>query len=167
MLIKNKVSEVVRKLERKFNFEEVSTPIFGHKSLYELSGHLSHYRESMFPTIKLEDEELILRPMTCPHHLILFSKRRWSYRELPKRYCESSRLFRYEASGALSGLERVRAMELTEGHIFLRVDQISSEIKRCFKMINEAIETFGIKIDHVALSTRSKDGEGFHGSNLL
>lgn len=167
MIIKNKINRVVKDLERRYDFDEVLTPIFGHKSLYEISGHLSHYQESMFPVLKVEDEELILRPMTCPHHLILFNTKRWSYRDLPKRFCESSRLFRYEASGALSGLERVRAMELTEGHILLREDQIEEEIKRCFKMVNEAINVFDITIDHIALSTRSEDDKIFHGSKEL
>lgn len=155
--IKNKIENVVRDYEKRFGFDEVSTPIFGIQELYITSGHWEHYQNTMFPPIKLEHENLVLRPMTCPHHIILFKSRKWSYRELPKRFSEHSQLFRKEASGALSGLERVRAMELTDGHIFLRLTQINSEIKRCFQMIEAILKEFGIQIDHLALSTRDKN----------
>lgn len=157
--IKNKIAEVVRSYEEKFGFDEVSTPIFGSQELYRVSGHWEHYHDTMFPPMKLEHENLVLRPMTCPHHIVLFKSRKWSYRELPKRFSEHSQLFRKEASGALSGLERVRAMELTDAHIFLRTSQINSEIKRCFRMIEAILRDFGIKIDHLALSTRGGKNE--------
>ena len=116
----------------------------------------------MFNPLKMDNELLVPRPMTCPHHIMLFDATRRSYRELPIRYSEQSRLYRYEKSGALTGLERVRAMDLTEGHIFARQDQIKSEFKHLYKMILQALKDFNIEIDHVSLSLRDpNDTEKF------
>ncbi|QKX40383.1 threonine--tRNA ligase [Metamycoplasma hominis] len=154
MKIHNAIRDYVLKLDKKFGFREVLTPHFGEKKLYEISGHWAHYQDTMFAPIKMDNETLVARPMTCPHHIILFNSTRRSYKDLPIRYSEQSRLYRYEASGALSGLERVRGMDLTEGHIFVRPDQIKSEFKHLYKMILQALKDFNIEIDHISLSLR-------------
>lgn len=160
--VHNAIENYVLKLDRKFGFTEVLTPHFGEKKLYEISGHWAHYQDTMFKPILMDNETLVARPMTCPHHIILFNSTRRSYRDLPIRYSEQSRLYRYEKSGALSGLERVRAMDLTEGHVFVRSDQIKQEFKHLYKMILTALKDFNIEIDHISLSLRDpNDNEKF------
>lgn len=162
MKIHNAIRDYVLKLDKKFGFTEVLTPHFGEKKLYEISGHWDHYQNTMFKPIQMDNELLIGRPMTCPHHIMLYSATRRSYRDLPIRYSEQSRLYRYEKSGALSGLERVRSMDLTEGHVFVRPDQIKDEFKHLYKMIVQALKDFNIQIDHVSLSLRDpNDTEKF------
>ena len=157
MAIKNEIQKYIRETEYRYGFREVATPAFGAKELYEISGHWAHYQDTMFQPLKVENEELVMRPMTCPHHLVLYKMKRRSYRDLPMRISEQSRLYRYEKSGALSGLERVRSMELTEGHIIARQDQIEQEFENAYKLIQEALTKFGIQIDYVSLSLRDKD----------
>lgn len=157
MNIKNEIQQYIRATEKRYGFREVQTPSMGAADLYRTSGHLAHYKDDMFEPIKADNEELILRPMTCPHHILVYSSKRRSYRELPIRMCEQARLFRYEKSGALTGLERVRAMELTEGHIFARPDQITEEFKNAYALIQEVLKKFEIEIDYVSLSLRDKE----------
>lgn len=162
MKIHNSIRDYVLKLDKKYGFREVMTPHFGEKKLYEISGHWAHYQDTMFKPIVMDNELLVARPMTCPHHIILFNSTRRSYKDLPIRYSEQSRLYRYEKSGALTGLERVRGMDLTEGHVFVRPDQIKDEFKHLYKMILQALKDFNIEIDHVSLSLRDpEDKEKF------
>lgn len=162
MKIKNAIMKKVLELDDKYGFDEVLTPIVGEQKLYETSGHWSHYKDDMYPPIQVEKENLVLRPMTCPHHIVIFNSRLYSYRDLPKRFSEQSWLFRYEKSGALTGFERVRALQLTEGHVFARKNQIIEEFKHLYKMIIEALEAFDIKIDYVSFSKRDpNDKEKF------
>lgn len=154
MIIHNKIRNKILQLDRKYGFKEVLTPHFGEKELYERSGHWEHYRKDMFQPLDVDGELLVPRPMTCPHHIILYGLERKSYRDLPIRTSEQSRLYRYEKSGALTGLERVRSMDLTEGHIFARVDQIKSEFKHQYKLVTEALEFFGIQLDYISFSKR-------------
>ncbi|AAT28054.1 threonine--tRNA ligase [[Mycoplasma] mobile] len=168
MKIKNAIMKTVLELDDRYGFDEVHTPIVGEQKLYETSGHWAHYKDDMYPPIKVENENLILRPMTCPHHILIFNSRLYSYRDLPKRFSEQSWLFRHEKSGALTGFERVRALQLTEGHIFARKSQIVDEFKHLYKMINEALSIFGIKIDYVSFSRRDpKDKEKFYQDDKL
>ena len=157
MRVKNSIQKYIRKVESRYGFEEVSTPAFGSKKLYETSGHWEHYKDDMFPIVEVENEELIMRPMTCPHHILIYANKRRSYRELPIRMSEQARLYRKEKSGALTGLERVRSMELTEGHIFARQDQVLSEFKNSYQLIQEVLNKFNIEIDYVSLSLRDKE----------
>lgn len=159
MKIRNRIMQQVLYLDRKYGFKEVSTPIVGEKELYEISGHWSHYKDDMFNPIECENEHLVLRPMTCPHHILIFKSKRRSYKELPMRFSEQSPLFRYENSGALTGMERVRSMLLTEGHILVKKDQIVDEFKHCYKLIKEALKIFDIDIDYVSLSVRDPNNK--------
>ncbi|MBN0919510.1 threonine--tRNA ligase [[Mycoplasma] gypis] len=162
MKIHNAIRDYVLRLDKLYGFREVLTPHFGEKKLYEISGHWEHYQDTMFKPIEMDNEQLIGRPMTCPHHIMLFNMTRRSYRDLPIRYSEQSRLYRYEKSGALTGLERVRGMDLTEGHIFVRLDQIKDEFKHLYRMITQALKDFKVEVDHISLSLRDpEDKEKF------
>ena len=168
MYLKNTIKEYIKTMDRKYGFKEVSTSIVGDKKLYEISGHLDHYADTMFPVMNLNGEKLILRPMTCPHHILLYQAQPKTYNEFPIRYSEQSPLFRYEKSGALTGLERVRSMELTEGHVFVRKDQIKTEIAHCYKMIQETLNKFDIKIHSLVLSLRDpKNKEKYYDDNEM
>ncbi len=152
MLIKQTIKQYIAQVQKQFGFEEVQTSIFGAEKLYQISGHLEHYQNEMFPVMEVDKERLILRPMTCPHHILLYKAKKHSYRDLPIRYCEDAMLFRYEASGGLSGLERVRNMELTDAHLFVRPDQLEAELLVCLKLIHQVLADFKIKIDYYSLS---------------
>lgn len=154
MYIHNEIRNLVLKMDRKYGFTEVLTPHFGNEELYKISGHLAHYKDDMFAPIVVEKERLIPRPMTCPHHNICFGLEKRSYRDLPIRYSEQSQLYRYEKSGALTGLERVRGMLLTEGHLYVREDQIFDEIVRMYNQISETLKIFNIQISYISLSLR-------------
>ena len=108
MIIRNKIAEFLQRKQKEFGFQEVITPILGSEELYQTSGHLDHYRDYMFPSLSRNNETFCLRPMTCPHHCLVYRQKPRSYRDLPFRICENSFLYRYEASGALKGLERAR-----------------------------------------------------------
>ncbi|WP_029512583.1 threonine--tRNA ligase [Mycoplasmopsis iners] len=157
MYIHNEIRNLVLKLDRKYGFTEVLTPHFGNEELYKISGHLAHYKDDMFSPLIVEKERLIPRPMTCPHHIICYGMEKRSYRDLPIRYSEQSQLYRYEKSGALTGLERVRGMLLTEGHLFVREDQIEEEIKLMYQLIEETLKIFKINISYISLSLRDKN----------
>ncbi|WP_029906021.1 threonine--tRNA ligase [Mycoplasmopsis opalescens] len=157
MYIHNAIRDLVLKKDRKYGFTEVLTPHFGSEELYKTSGHLAHYKDDMFAPLIVENERLIPRPMTCPHHIVCFNSEKRSYRDLPIRYSEQSMMYRYEKSGALTGLERVRAMMLTEGHLFVREDQIENEIKNMYNLIKETLDIFKIDISYISLSLRDKN----------
>ncbi|ADM22056.1 threonine--tRNA ligase [Mesomycoplasma hyorhinis] len=159
MKIVNKIKEKILFYDKKYGFKEVFTPHFGEQKLYEISGHFTHYKEDMFGALVVEGENLIPRPMTCPHHIILFDTFKKSYRELPYRISEQSRLYRYEKSGALTGLERVRSMLLTEGHIFVAKTQIVDEFKHLYQMISEVLKFFKIEVNYVSFSKRDPENK--------
>ena len=155
--IRNRIMNEVLWLDRKYGFQEVVSPIVGEQQLYEVSGHWEHYQDSMFLPISCDHERLILRPMTCPHHILIYQAKKRSYRDLPFRLSEQSPLFLYEKTGALTGMERVRSMLLTEGHVFVMPNQIISEFKHCYQLIQTALKLFNIKIDYVSLSVRDPE----------
>ncbi|QBF34535.1 threonine--tRNA ligase [Mycoplasmopsis phocirhinis] len=154
MHIHNEIRNLVLKMDRKYGFVEVLTPHFGNEELYKISGHLAHYKDDMFAPLIVEKERLIPRPMTCPHHNLCYSLEKRSYRDLPIRFSEQSQLYRYEKSGALTGLERVRAMLLTEGHLYVREDQIFAEIIHMYRQIEETLKIFKTQISFISLSLR-------------
>ena len=167
-IIKNKIQNYLRERERVYGFTEVQTPDLGSIQLYKTSGHLDHYQDDMFSPIEAENEKLILRPMTCPHHTIVYANTRRSYKDLPIRMSEHAKLYRYEKSGALTGLERVRSMELTDAHIFAREDQIAHEFENSYKLIMEVLTRFDIKIDYISLSLRDKnDKKKYYDDNKM
>ncbi|WP_042165214.1 threonine--tRNA ligase [Paenibacillus gorillae] len=141
-------------LEERLGYEHVYTPVLANVELYKISGHWEHYSEDMFPPMALDNEELVLRPMNCPHHMMVFKSDMRSYRDLPVRIAEMGTMHRYEMSGALTGLHRVRAMTLNDAHIFCRPDQIKEEFARVVNLIRKVYEDFGIKDYRFRLSYR-------------
>lgn len=141
-------------LEERLGYQHVYTPVMGSVELYKISGHWEHYQEDMFPPMQMDNEELVLRPMNCPHHMMVYKSDMRSYRDLPIRIAELGTMHRYEMSGALTGLHRVRAMTLNDAHIFCRPDQIKSEFARVVQLIRQVYEDFGITQYRFRLSYR-------------
>ena len=141
-------------LEERLGYQHVYTPVLANVELYKTSGHWEHYQEDMFPTMALDNEELVLRPMNCPHHMMIYKSDMRSYRDLPLRVAELGTMHRYEMSGALTGLHRVRAMTLNDAHIFCRMDQIKDEFARVVNLIRQVYEDFGIREYRFRLSYR-------------
>ncbi|QFY83026.1 threonine--tRNA ligase [Bacillus subtilis] len=143
--------------EISLGYEHVYTPVLGSKELYETSGHWDHYQEGMFPPMEMDNETLVLRPMNCPHHMMIYKQDIHSYRELPIRIAELGTMHRYEMSGALSGLQRVRGMTLNDAHIFVRPDQIKDEFIRTVRLIQDVYEDFGLSDYTFRLSYRDPE----------
>lgn len=141
-------------LEERLGYLHVYTPVLANVELYKISGHLDHYQEDMFPRMQMDNEELVLRPMNCPHHMMVYKSEMRSYRDLPIRIAELGTMHRYEMSGALTGLHRVRAMTLNDAHIFCRPDQIKEEFGRVINLIRKVYEDIGIKDYRFRLSYR-------------
>ncbi|OQP06569.1 threonine--tRNA ligase [Geobacillus sp. 46C-IIa] len=135
-------------------YDHVYTPVLGSVELYKTSGHWDHYKENMFPPMEMDNEQLVLRPMNCPHHMMIYKSKLHSYRELPIRIAELGTMHRYEMSGALTGLQRVRGMTLNDAHIFVRPDQIKDEFKRVVNLILEVYKDFGLDEYSFRLSYR-------------
>ncbi|OBA01547.1 threonine--tRNA ligase [Bacillus subtilis] len=154
--------------EISLGYEHVYTPVLGSKELYETSGHWEHYQEGMFPPMEMDNETLVLRPMNCPHHMMIYKQDIHSYRELPIRIAELGTMHRYEMSGALSGLQRVRGMTLNDAHIFVRPDQIKDEFIRTVRLIQDVYEDFGLSDYTFRLSYRDpEDTEKYFDDNEM
>lgn len=144
--IRRELERFVVDLEIKRGYKHVTTPDIAKIGLYEKSGHYPYYKDTMYSPIVVDDEEFMLRPMTCPHHFELYLSKPHSYRELPMRIAEIAKLYRYEASGNLSGLVRVRSFCLADSHIICAdVQQAQSEVKNVLDLIEEAVGVFGLK----------------------
>ncbi|MBM7648860.1 threonyl-tRNA synthetase [Bacillus ectoiniformans] len=130
--------------EVSLGYDHVYTPVMGSVDLYKTSGHWEHYQENMFPVMDMDNEQLVLRPMNCPHHMMIYKNGIHSYRQLPIRIAELGTMHRYEMSGALSGLQRVRGMTLNDAHIFVRPDQIKDEFKRVVQLVQEVYKDFDL-----------------------
>ncbi len=141
-------------LEESLGYQHVHTPDLASVELYKISGHWDHYRESMYPPMKVDNEELILRPMNCPHHIMIFKHGQHSYRDLPVRIAELGTMYRYERSGVLSGLARVRAMTLNDAHIFCRPDQLMDEFVEVVRLIQRVYRDLGLRDFWYRLSLR-------------
>jgi len=155
--------------EISLGYQHVYTPIMAKVDLYKQSGHWDHYHEDMFPPMDMGDGEmLVLRPMNCPHHMMVYNDDVRSYRELPIRIAELGQMHRYEKSGALSGLQRVREMTLNDAHVFVRPDQIKEEFKRVVKLMLEVYEDFEIEDYRFRLSYRDPENkEKYYDDDLM
>ncbi|MRN55863.1 threonine--tRNA ligase [Paenibacillus monticola] len=150
-------------LEASLGYQHVYTPVLGNVELYKTSGHWEHYQEDMFPKMTIDNEEFVLRPMNCPHHMMIYKSSMHSYRDLPIRIAELGIQHRYEMSGALTGLHRVRSMTLNDAHIFCRLDQIKGEFTRVIELIKQVYSDFGIHDYRFRLSYRDpKDTEKYY-----
>ncbi|WP_269920265.1 threonine--tRNA ligase [Caldifermentibacillus hisashii] len=144
--------------EISLGYDHVYTPVLANVDLYKTSGHWDHYHDDMYPPMDMGDgEELVLRPMNCPHHMMIYKNSKHSYRELPIRIAELGTMHRFEMSGALSGLQRVRGMTLNDAHIFVRPDQIKDEFKRVVTLIMEVYKDFNITDFSFRLSYRDPE----------
>lgn len=153
-VVRRCLEEYITEEERRAGYMHVYTPHLGKKELYETSGHWHHYKDDMFPTIKLEQEDMVLRPMNCPHHILCYTLKPSSYRDLPQRIAELGTMYRYERSGTVSGLHRVRAMTLNDAHIFCTPDQVKEEFANVMRLVERAYSTLGITDYHYRLSLR-------------
>ena len=140
-------------------YKHVYTPSMANVALYKTSGHWDHYKEDMFPVMKMDNEEMVLRPMNCPHHMLIYKNKMQSYRDLPIRIGELAHVFRYENSGAVCGLERVREMCQNDAHLFVRPDQIKEEFGKVVQLILSVYKDFGFKDYSFRLSLRDKNNK--------
>ncbi|WP_436945594.1 threonine--tRNA ligase [Staphylococcus xylosus] len=156
--IRREIERYIVDKEVSLGYDHVYTPVMANVDLYKTSGHWDHYQEDMFPTMKLDEhEEMVLRPMNCPHHMMIYANKPHSYRELPIRIAELGTMHRYEASGAVSGLQRVRGMTLNDAHIFVRPDQIKEEFKRVVNLIIDVYKDFNFENYSFRLSYRDPE----------
>ena len=156
-----RLQEMLRTIQKRFGYQEVITPHIGSKNLYVTSGHWAHYGKDSFQPIHTpeEDEEYMLKPMNCPHHCEIFASKPRSYRELPFRCAEFGTVYRYEQSGELHGLTRVRSFTQDDAHIFCRPDQVKQEFLRVLDIIQAVFSIFGFKDDQVEFQISLRDPE--------
>ena len=166
--IRRTVERYIVDKELELGYEHVYTPVLGSVELYKTSGHWDHYQDDMFPKMEMDNEELVLRPMNCPHHMMIYKNEPRSYRDLPLRVAELGGMHRYEMSGALTGLQRVRYMVLNDGHTFVRPDQMKEEFKAIVHLIQEVYADFGITDYKFRLSYRDPaDKEKYFDNDVI
>lgn len=156
-IVRRTLVDYIMDKEISLGYQHVMTPSLGNVELYKTSGHWEHYHEDMFPAMELDEEAYVLRPMNCPHHMMMFKNSMHSYRDLPLRIAEIANDFRYEASGAVCGIERTRAFTQNDSHIFCRPSQIKEEFKAVIKLILDVYKDFGFNDYQFRLSLRDKD----------
>ena len=167
-IVRRALVDYIMDKEISLGYQHVMTPSLGNVELYKTSGHWDHYKDDMFPKMELDDEAYVLRPMNCPHHMMMFKNRLHSYRDLPIRIAEIANDFRYEASGAVCGIERTRAFTQNDSHIFCRPDQIESEVKGVIDLILDVYKDFGFKDFKFRLSLRdTKNVDKYFGNDEL
>ncbi|MDE3160777.1 MAG: threonine--tRNA ligase [Acidobacteriota bacterium] len=152
--IRRLLEDYILERERATGYQHVYTPDLAKVELYQRSGHWAHYHQDMFPTMDLETEKMVLRPMNCPHHILVFESKKRSYRDLPIRIAELGTMYRYERSGVLSGLSRVRSMTLNDAHIFCTPEQIKEEFSGVMRLVEQAYRDLGITQYRYRLSLR-------------
>ena len=156
-IVWQELENYIKEKERKLGYKHVLTPPLGNVELYKTSGHWDHYKENMFPSMKVEDEEFVLRPMNCPHHMVIYSNKLHSYKDLPIRIGEIARDCRYESSGSLKGIERVRSFCQNDAHLFVTPEQIESEFKAVVDLILECYKELNITNYRCVLSLRDPE----------
>ncbi|MEQ6375702.1 threonine--tRNA ligase [Bacillaceae bacterium S4-13-56] len=155
--IRRTIERYIVDLEERLGYNHVYTPVLGSVELYKTSGHWDHYKDDMFPPMEMDNEDLVLRPMNCPHHMMVYKNQLHSYRNLPVRIAELGMMHRHEMSGSLAGLQRVRAMTLNDAHIFARPDQLKDEFIRVVQLVQAVYRDFGIDDYYFRLSYRDPD----------
>ena len=167
-IIRKELSDYITEKELKLGYKHVMTPSLGNVDLYKTSGHWAHYKDDMFPAMKLDNESYVLRPMNCPHHMMIYKNFLHSYRDLPLRLAEIANDFRYEASGACCGIERARAFTQNDSHIFCTQDQIEQEVQGVIDLILDVYKDFNFKEYSFRLSLRDKNNkEKYFGNDEL
>ena len=160
-MLRHLMEGYVREVQTRHGYDHVWTGNIAHETLYTKSGHLEHYREDMFPPMVDGDTRIRLKPMNCPSHMTLFNTEAHSYRELPIRYAEFATLYRYEKSGQLTGLTRVRALTQDDAHVFCTEDQVQEEFSRALEIIREVLDTYGFEDYKVRLSLRDRGSDKY------
>ncbi|MCL6437973.1 MAG: threonine--tRNA ligase [Rubrobacteraceae bacterium] len=160
-MLRHLMESFVRRVQSRHGYEHVWTGNVVNEKLYARSGHLDHYRDAMFPPMKDGENVYRLKPMNCPSHMVLFNSRAHSYRDLPVRYAEFATLYRYEKSGELSGLTRVRALTQDDAHVFCTEEQVQEEFARALAIIREVLDTYGFTDYRVRLSLRDPDSSKY------
>lgn len=155
--VRRLLEEYIMEEERRMGYLHVYTPHLGRKELFETSGHWEFFLDNMYPAIELEHEQLVLKPVNCPHHILVYASQLRSYRDLPMRIAELGAMYRYERSGVVRGLSRVRYMTLNDAHIFCRPDQIAQEFSRVVELVEKAYSNLGIRNYGYRLSLRDPD----------
>ena len=158
-IVRKLLERYIQDKEVKLGYKHVYTPSMANVQLYKTSGHWDHYKDDMFPVMKMDAEELVLRPMNCPHHMLVYKNKMHSYRELPIRIGELAHDFRFEDSGSVCGLERVREMCQNDAHLFVRPDQIKEEFRKVVELILSVYKDFGFENYSFRLSLRDKDNK--------
>ena len=153
-VVRRELEQFILQLEREAGYQHVYSPHLAKRELYEISGHWDHFKDDMFPPMATETEEFVLRPMNCPHHILIYAQTKHSYRELPVRIAELGTMYRYERSGVVGGLSRVRAMTLNDAHIFCTVDQVKHEFSNVMRLVEKAYANLGITEYSYQLSLR-------------
>jgi threonyl-tRNA synthetase len=157
--VRHALEEYIRGVEHRAGYRHVYSPVLAKPELYELSGHCANYAENMYPPMDLGGEQLVLRPVLCPHHALIYRSRPHSYRELPLRIAELGGMFRSELSGVLGGLTRVRAIQLNDAHIFCTPDQVVGEARAALELIRGAYDALGITPSSYRLSLPGAGGK--------
>ena len=155
--VRRLLERYIQDKEIKMGYKHVYTPSLANVELYKTSGHWDHYKEDMFPVMTMDNEKLVLRPMNCPHHMLIYKSKMRSYKDLPIRIGELAHDFRYEDSGTVCGIERVREMCQNDAHLFVRPDQIKEEVAKVVKLILDVYKDFGFKDYKFRLSLRDKN----------
>lgn len=167
-IVRRTLVDYITNKELKLGYKHVMTPSLGNVELYKTSGHWDHYKEDMFPAMELDEEAYVLRPMNCPHHMMIFKNSLHSYRDLPIKIAEIANDFRYEASGAVCGIERTRAFTQNDSHIFCTKEQIKQEVKGVIDLILDVYKDFNFKDYRFRLSLRDKENqEKYFGNDEL
>ena len=167
-IVRRLLSDYIMDKEYDLGYQHVLTPALGNVELYKTSGHWAHYKDDMFPKMDVDDESYVLRPMNCPHHMVMFRSQLHSYKELPIKIAEIAADFRFEASGALTGIERTRAFYQNDSHIFCMPSQIGDVFKEVTKLILDVYKDFGFKDYKFRLSLRDpNDVEKYFGNDEL
>ncbi|MEU2353555.1 threonine--tRNA ligase [Streptomyces misionensis] len=158
-VVRHTLEEYIREAEARAGYRHVYSPALGKRELYEISGHWDHYRDDMYPPMRLGAEEVVLRPSLCPHHALIYRSRARSYRELPVRIAELGTMYRAELSGVLGGLTRVRAIGLNDAHVFCTLDQAVAESRAALELIARAYADLGIRAVRHRLSLPGAGGK--------
>ncbi len=167
-IVWQQLEDYIKAKERKLGYLHVMTPCVGTVDLYKTSGHWDHYKENMFPAMEIDGEAFVLRPMNCPHHMMIYANKLHSYKELPIRIGEVAHDFRYEASGAVKGIERARHFCQNDAHIFVTPEQIKDEFKNVVDLIFDVYKDFNITDYRCVLSLRDPaDKEKYHPDDAM
>ena len=167
-IVRRLLSDYIMDKEIALGYQHVLTPSLGNVELYKTSGHWAHYKDDMFPKMDIDDESYVLRPMNCPHHMVMYKSQLHSYKEFPLKIAEIAADFRFEASGALTGIERTRAFYQNDSHIFCMGSQIGDVFKEVVELILDVYKDFGLKDYRMRLSLRDpEDTEKYFGNDEL